>query len=100
MPGRAASASRRLVFRHALRNAALPIISVAGDIAAGMVNGAIIAGVVFAFPGIGKLIVGAILARDFPVLQASVVVVGISVILLNLIVDLIYVLVDPRVRLT
>ncbi len=91
---------RRLVFRHALRNAALPIISVAGDIAAGMVNGAVIAGVVFAFPGIGKLIVGAILARDFTVLQASVVVVGISVILLNLIVDMIYVIVDPRVRLT
>ena len=58
--------SRRLVFRHALRNAALPIISVAGDIAAGMVNGAVIVGVVFAFPGIGKLIVGAILTRDFP----------------------------------
>jgi peptide/nickel transport system permease protein len=90
---------RRLVYRHALRNAALPIISVAGDIAAGMVNGAIIVGVVFAFPGIGKLIVGAILNRDFPVLQASVVVVGISVIVLNILVDLIYVAVDPRVRL-
>lgn len=92
--------ARRLVYRHALRNAALPIISVAGDIAAGMVNGAIILGVVFAFPGIGKLIVEAILARDFPVLQASVVVVGISVILLNVLVDLIYVAVDPRVRLS
>ena len=91
--------TRRLVYRHALRNAALPIISVAGDIAAGMVNGAIIVGVVFAFPGIGKLIVGAILNRDFPVLQASVFVVGITVILLNLLVDLIYVVVDPRVRL-
>jgi peptide/nickel transport system permease protein len=92
--------THRLVYRHALRNAALPIISVAGDIAAGMVNGAIIVGVVFAFPGIGKLITGAILNRDFPVLQASVVVVGISVILLNVIVDLIYAAVDPRVRLT
>jgi peptide/nickel transport system permease protein len=90
---------RRLIYRHALRNAALPIISVAGDIAAGMVNGAVIVGVVFAFPGIGKLIVGAILNRDFPVLQASVVVVGIAVILLNLLVDLIYVVIDPRVRL-
>jgi peptide/nickel transport system permease protein len=90
---------RRLVYRHALRNAALPIISVAGDIAAGMVNGAIIVGVVFAFPGIGKLIVGAVLNRDFPVLQASVVVVGISVTILNIVVDLIYAAVDPRVRL-
>jgi peptide/nickel transport system permease protein len=92
--------SRRIVYRHALRNAALPIISVAGDIAAGMVNGAVIVGVVFAFPGIGKLIVGAVLNRDFPVLQASVVVVGVSVILLNLLVDLVYAAVDPRVRLT
>ncbi|PVE21214.1 ABC transporter permease [Microvirga sp. KLBC 81] len=92
--------SRRIVYRHALRNAALPIISVAGDIAAGMVNGAVIVGVVFAFPGIGRLIVGAILNRDYPVLQASVVVVGISVIVLNFIVDLIYMAVDPRVRLT
>jgi peptide/nickel transport system permease protein len=90
---------RRLVWRHALRNAALPIISVAGDIAAGMVNGAVIVGVVFAFPGIGKLIVGAILNRDFPVLQSSVIVVGVAVILLNLLVDFIYVIVDPRVRL-
>jgi peptide/nickel transport system permease protein len=92
--------SRRLVYRHALRNAALPIISVAGDIAAGMVNGIIIIGVVFAFPGIGKLIVDAILNRDFPVLQASVFVVGVTVILLNLLVDLIYLLVDPRIRLS
>lgn len=92
--------ARRLVYRHALRNAALPIISVAGDIAAGMVNGAIIVGVVFAFPGIGKLIVDAILNRDFPVLQASVFVVGATVILLNLLIDFIYVLVDPRVRLS
>lgn len=92
--------SRRLVYRHALRNAALPIISVAGDIAAGMVNGVIIVGVVFAFPGIGKLIVDAILNRDFPVLQASVFVVAITVIVLNLVIDLIYVLVDPRIRLS
>lgn len=92
--------SNRLVYRHALRNAALPIISVAGDIAAGMVNGVIIIGVVFAFPGLGKLIVDAILNRDFPVLQASVLVVGVTVIVLNLVIDLIYALVDPRVRLS
>jgi peptide/nickel transport system permease protein len=89
----------RLVYRHALRNAALPIISVAGDIAAGMVNGAVVISVIFAFPGIGRLIVGAILNRDFPVLQASVVVVGICVIVLNLVIDMIYALVDPRIRL-
>jgi peptide/nickel transport system permease protein len=91
--------SRRVVFRHALRNASLPIISVAGDIAAGMVNGAVIVSVVFAFPGIGRLIVGSILNRDFPILQASILVVGVSVILLNLLIDLICSIVDPRIRL-
>lgn len=91
--------SRRLVYRHALRNAALPIISVAGDRAAGMVNGAIIVSAVFAFPGMGALVVGAVLNRDFAVLQASVFVVGIAVVLLNVIVDLTYAIADPRVRL-
>lgn len=90
----------RIVYRHALRNAALPIISVAGDIAAGMVNGAVIVSVVFAFPGIGRLIVGAILNRDYPVLEASVVVVGVSIILLNLLIDIVCSIVDPRIRLT
>jgi peptide/nickel transport system permease protein len=91
---------KRIVFHHALRNAALPIISVAGDIAAGMVNGAVIVSVVFAFPGIGRLIVGAILNRDFPILQASILVIGVSVILLNLVIDLICTVVDPRIRLS
>lgn len=92
--------STRILYRHALRNAALPIIAVAGDIAASMVNGAVIVSVVFAFPGIGKAIIGAVLARDFPVLQACIVVVGVAVVLLNLLIDLVYVVVDPRVRLS
>lgn len=91
--------NHRLVYRHALRNASLPIISVAGDRAAGMVNGAIIVSAVFAFPGMGALVVGAVLNRDFAVLQASVFVVGVAIVLLNLIVDLTYAVADPRVRL-
>ncbi|MBR7744802.1 ABC transporter permease [Phycicoccus sp. BSK3Z-2] len=89
----------RLVARHALRNAALPIVSVAGDRAAGMVNGSIIVGSVFAFPGIGTVILGAVLNRDFSVIQASVFVVGVGVILVNIVVDAVYALIDPRVRL-
>lgn len=90
----------RLLYRHALRNAALPIVSVAGDRAAGMVNGAVIVGTVFAFPGIGTLIVGAVLNRDFPLLQASVFVVGVAVVLVNILVDLTYAIADPRVRVS
>lgn len=92
--------SLRLIYRHSLRNAALPIIAVAGDIAASMLNGAVIVSVVFAFPGIGRLIVGAIMARDFPVLQASIVLVGLAIITLNLVIDVIYMIVDPRVRMS
>ena len=90
----------RLVARHALRNAALPIVSVAGDRAAGMVNGSIIVGSVFAFPGIGVLIMGAVLNRDFSVIQACVFVVGVGVILVNIVVDAHYALIDPRVRVS
>jgi peptide/nickel transport system permease protein len=91
---------RRLAFRHALRNAALPIITVAGDRAAGMVNGAVIVSAVFAWPGIGQVLVDAVYNRDFAVIQAGVFVVGIAVILLNILVDLIYAAADPRIRIS
>lgn len=93
-------AHRRLVYRHALRNAALPIITVAGDRAAGMVNGAIIVGTVFAWPGIGTVLVNAVLDRDFAVIQAGVFVIGVAVIILNVLVDLTYAVADPRVRVS
>lgn len=90
----------RLLYRHALRNAALPIITVAGDRAAGMVNGAIIVGTVFAWPGIGTVLVQAVLNRDFAVIQAGVFVVGVAIIILNILVDLTYAIADPRVRVS
>jgi peptide/nickel transport system permease protein len=65
-----------------------------------MVNGAIIVGTVFAFPGIGTLIVGAVLNRDFALIQAAIFVVGVAVVVLNVLVDLTYALADPRVRLS
>jgi len=91
---------KRLAFRHALRNAALPIITVAGDRAGGMVNGAVIVSAVFAWPGIGQVLVDAVYNRDFAVIQAGVFVVGIAVILLNFLVDLIYAAADPRIRIS
>jgi peptide/nickel transport system permease protein len=91
---------RRLAFRHALRNAALPIITVAGDRAAGMLNGAVIVSAVFAWPGIGQVLVNAVYNRDFAVIQAGVFVVGIAVLLLNIAVDLIYAAADPRIRIS
>ncbi|HTJ56463.1 MAG TPA: ABC transporter permease [Devosiaceae bacterium] len=91
---------QRLAFRHALRNASLPIITVAGDRAGGMLNGAVIVSAVFAWPGIGQVLVAAVYNRDFAVIQAGVFVVGIAVILLNILVDLIYAAADPRIRIS
>jgi len=88
----------RLLFRHGLRNAALPIITVAGDRAVGMINGAIIVDTVFAWPGVGGLMVRSVLDRDFAVIQAGVFVIGVAVIIFNVLIDLAYAIVDPRVR--
>jgi peptide/nickel transport system permease protein len=90
----------RLAFRHALRNAALPIVTVAGDRAAHLINGTIIISTVFAWPGIGAVLVQAVLYRDFALLQASVFITGLTIILLNILIDLTYALVDPRVRVS
>jgi peptide/nickel transport system permease protein len=90
----------RLALRHALRNALLPIITVAGDKAAGMVNGVIIVSTVFAWPGVGAVLVRAVLNRDFAVIQAGVFVIGVAVILLNVLVDALYAVADPRIRVS
>lgn len=91
---------QRLAYRHGLRNAALPIITVAGQRAAGLVDGAIIIGVVFAWPSIGTVMVSAVNNRDFAVIQAGVFVIGVAIIVLNLLVDLTYALADPRIRVS
>lgn len=87
-----------IVFVHALRNALLPVITVASDQAAGIVNGAVIVETVFGFPGIGKLLIDSVLLRDFAVIQAAVLVTAVAVFIINIVVDLLYALVDPRIR--
>jgi len=90
----------RLAFRHALRNASVPIVTVAGDRAVHMFNGTVIVSAVFAWPGVGGVMVDAVLGRDFSVIQAGVFVIGICVILLNILVDAAYAWLDPRIRLS
>ncbi|MEH6774335.1 MAG: ABC transporter permease [Cereibacter changlensis] len=89
---------RSVIFVHALRNAMLPIITVAGDQAAGMINGAVIAETIFGFPGIGKLLIDSIMFRDFAVIQAAVMITAIAIFILNIGIDLLYSMLDPRVR--
>ncbi len=93
-------AERFVIYRHALRNAAIPVITVTGLSLGFMLSGAVIIETVFSWPGMGRLIVQAVPGRDFPVIQAGVFVFALIFVGLNLIVDLLYTVVDPRVRLT
>ena len=89
---------RTTLTRHGLRNAMLPILTITGDEIIGLLNGTVVIEVIFGWPGIGKLTIDAIERRDFPVIQASVLFVAIAVIVVNLIVDLLYAWLDPRIR--
>jgi peptide/nickel transport system permease protein len=89
---------RAITFVHALRNAMLPVITVAGDQAAGLLNGAVVVETIFGFPGIGKLMIDSILQRDFTVIMAAIMVTALAIFLMNLLIDLAYALLDPRIR--
>lgn len=91
-------AGRVVVFKHALRNALIPVVTITGLQFGGLLEGAVITETVFAWPGIGQLLVGSILARDYPVVQGAVLLIAIVFILINLIVDLLYGAIDPRIR--
>ncbi|MGI9418954.1 MAG: ABC transporter permease, partial [Geminicoccaceae bacterium] len=89
---------RRVVLRHALKNAAIPIITVIGLTFALLVSGAVVTERVFNIPGMGNLVVSAVLRRDYPVIQGTLIVVAALYVFINLITDLLYLLVDKRVR--
>jgi peptide/nickel transport system permease protein len=88
-----------VVFRHGLPNALVPILTVAGIVAGALLGGAVIVEQVFSIPGVGRLVIGAILARDFPVIQGGLLFLAAIYLTVNLIVDVLYAVVDPRVRL-
>jgi peptide/nickel transport system permease protein len=89
---------RRVVIGHALRNAMIPVITLIGITMAGMLGGAVVIESVFNLPGMGRLLVQSVVRRDFPVVQAAVLVIATIEVLVMLIVDILYVYVDPRVR--
>lgn len=92
-------AGRVIVLKHAFRNAAIPVITVAGLQFAAMVGGTVVTEVVFSWPGVGRLILEAISQRDYPVAMAAILFVAFMFIIVNFIVDIAYTLIDPRVRL-
>jgi peptide/nickel transport system permease protein len=89
---------RRVVLRHALKNAAIPIITVVGLTFALLVSGAVVTERVFNIPGMGNLVVNAVLRRDYPVIQGTLIVVATLYVLINLAVDLLYAVIDRRVK--
>lgn len=90
--------SVRVVFAYVLRNALIPVVTAAGLIIVGMVAGAIYVEVTFALPGLGSLTVEAVQKRDIPLIQGTTLVFSLFVVLLNLAVDVVYTLIDPRIR--
>ena len=89
---------RRVIWIHALRNAAIPAITFAGFYFALLVGAAIVVEVVFVWPGMGRLAFEALLWRDFPVIQGVVLITALIVILVNMLVDIVYAFIDPRIR--
>lgn len=92
------NSERFVVWKHALRNALIPIITLSGVQLAQLIGGAVIIETVFAWPGIGSLIVEAVYGRDYTLVQAGVFIVSVGFVLINLIVDLLYGVIDPRIR--
>jgi peptide/nickel transport system permease protein len=89
-----------IVVRHGLPNALIPILTVIGIVTGALLGGTVIIEQVFSIPGVGRLIIGAIAARDFPVMQGGLLFLAVIYLVVNLTVDILYAVIDPRVRLT
>jgi peptide/nickel transport system permease protein len=89
---------RAVVYGHAFRNALVPVVTVIGITMAILIGGAVVTEIVFNIPGLGRLVISAILRRDYPVVQGVVLVTAAAYVLINLTVDMVYVLIDPRIR--
>jgi peptide/nickel transport system permease protein len=96
---RAKGLSERIViYVHAFRNALVPVVAVIGITTTILIGGAVVTEIVFNIPGLGRLIISAILRRDYPVVQGVVLVTAASYVLINLMVDMLYAFIDPRIR--
>jgi peptide/nickel transport system permease protein len=87
-----------VVLKHALRNALVPIVTVIGLTVALMIGGAVVTETVFGLPGVGNLVVSAVIRRDYPVIQGALLVVAVIYVVINFAIDLLYTVVDPRVK--
>jgi peptide/nickel transport system permease protein len=90
----------KIIWKHTLKNALIPVLTFGGSYLAAFITGAILVETVFAWPGVGRLVYDAIIWRDFPVLQSLILMIAAVVISVNLIVDILYAYIDPRIRYT
>lgn len=91
-------AERQVVLRHALRNALIPVVTIVGLMVGRLLGGAVITETIFAIPGLGRTVVDAIFSRDFPIVQGAILMIALVVLVINLLVDLLYAIIDPRIR--
>jgi ABC-type dipeptide/oligopeptide/nickel transport system permease component len=91
-------AEQLVIYRHALRNMLIPLVTVVGLQLGALLGGAVITETIFAWPGVGRLIVTAITARDYPLVQAATLLVSVYFVAINLLLDVLYVYIDPRIR--
>jgi peptide/nickel transport system permease protein len=89
-----------VTLRHTVRNALVPILTITGIQLATILGGVIVVEVVFAWPGLGRLVYNSVAARDYPVIQGAVLLIAVLFLVINLIVDVLYAVVDPRIRLS
>ena len=87
-----------VIGRHGLRNASIPIVTVIGLVFAALVSGAVVTETVFAIPGLGRLLVDGVVRRDYPIVQAMLMVTAVAYVFVNLVIDILYAYLDPRIR--
>ena len=92
--------TRSVILKHALRNSLIPVITYLGPVMAGIITGSFVVESTFSIPGLGKYFVQSVLNRDYPIIMATTVVLSALVIIMNLVVDIAYKIVDPRISLT
>ncbi len=88
----------RVIFVHALKNALLPVVTVIGLMLGTLLTGAVLTETLFSWPGVGRWLVASVLARDYPVLQGGVLLLSLMIVTVNVLVDLLYVWLNPRLR--
>jgi peptide/nickel transport system permease protein len=89
---------RVVIWKHALKNAAVSILTTVGFMFIAVISGAVVTETVFAWPGVGRLLVESVLHHDFPVIQTIIILIAVGVVMINLVVDILYAYVDPRIR--